>query len=147
MFRTIDAIRAHPEILSDQVPYLTSASGVPTSVQSLQQTYKAIDPLYTFEEQAAFWKPSGPLSYATIYNPQIAAAQKGGILSSSHQYVAEDAIIGANAYNDLVALKQAYDALKTKASSPNSALASRAAAQYAHRNYLDAYRILKAAVA
>jgi hypothetical protein len=61
----------------------------------------------------------------------------------------DDAIVGKQYYDELVTLKAAYDALVSKASGLSGAkatLAAKAKTQYAHRNYLDAYRLLKGAV-
>jgi hypothetical protein len=152
MFRTIDAIQAEPDkVLPDQAPYLTSVSGTPVTVGNLKTIFTDNDPLQNFEAQAKIWDdPKGNESYLTIYTPQIASAQAGGILPKSKHFTPQDAIIGAETYNQLVALRKAYDGLKPKASGLTGAkatMAASAATQYANRNYLDAYRMLKTALA
>jgi ABC-type nitrate/sulfonate/bicarbonate transport system substrate-binding protein len=152
MFRTIDEIGKHPDqVLGDQVPYLTSVSGVPVSVADLKAIFTVNDPLVPFEKQTAIWDtPGGQNSYQTIYNAQIKSAQAGGVLPKGTTYTADDAINGAETYNQLVALRSAYDALKPTVAALTGAkatLATDAATQYANRNYLDAYRMLKTATA
>ena len=152
MFRTIDAIHNEPaKVLPDQVPYLTSVSGTPVSVSDLKTIFSYNDPLVSFEDQTKIWNdPHGTNSYLTIYNAQIKSAEAAGILPKGSNYTAQDAIIGAETYNQLVALRHAYDGLKPKASGlsgQKATLAASAAKQYAARNYLDAYRMLKTALA
>lgn len=152
MFRTIDAIHKEPEkVLPDQVPYLTSVSGTPVSVSDLKTIFSYNDPLVSFEDQTKIWNdPHGTNSYLTIYNAQIKSAEAAGILPKGSHFTAQDAINGAETYNQLVALRHAYDGLKPKASGLSgrkAALAGSAAKQYAARNYLDAYRMLKTALA
>lgn len=150
MFRTIDAIHEDPKkYLPDQVPYLESVSGTKTSVQDLETIYKVNDPLIGFDEQTQYWSDvKAPTSYQTIYNAQIASAQKGGVLPKGKKYTADDAIVGKDFYDQLVALRKGYDEMLPDAkdlSGSQAALAKEAAAQYKARNYLDAYRQLKAA--
>lgn len=150
MFRTIDAIQKEPEkYLPDQVPYLESVSGTKTSVEDLQQIYKVNDPLINFDDQTQYWTDlEAPTSYQTIYNAQIKSAQEGGVLPKGKEFTADDAIVGKDFYDQLVALREAYDEMAGDAgdlSGEAKTLAESAAAQYEARNYLDAYRQLKAA--
>ena len=152
MFRTIDAIHKDPKTyLPDQLPYLESVSGTKSTVQDLQSIYANNDPLISFDDQTQYWTDvKAPTSYQTIYNAQIASAQKGGILPKDEEYTADDAISGKAVYEQLVALRKAYDDMKGDAadlSGDAKTLADEAAAQYDARNYLDAYRKLKTATA
>lgn len=150
MFRTIDAIKADPKkYLPDQIPYLESVSGTKSSVADLEQIYKVNDPLISFDDQTQYWTDlKAPTSYQTIYNAQIKSAQEGGVLPKGKEYTADDAIVGKEFYDQLVALRKAYDDMVADAgdlSGDAKALADSAAEQYEARNYLDAYRQLKAA--
>lgn len=152
MFRTIDAIQADPDrYLQDLSPYITSVSGSKTTVSDLKTIFKVNDPFVPFEEQSQYWTDiKGPRSYQTVYNAQIASAQAGGVLPKGKTFTADDAINGRVAYAQLLELKQGYEDLKGKAGSPagaKAALATKAAAQAKARNYLDAYRLMKAATA
>jgi hypothetical protein len=152
MFRTIDAIHKDPDTyLPDQLPYLESVSGTKSTVQDLKSIYANNDPLISFDDQTQYWTDlKAPTSYQTIYNAQIASAQKGGILPKDKEYTADDAISGKGVYDQLVALRKGYDDLKADAADLTGeakTLADEAAAQYEARNYLDAYRKLKTATA
>lgn len=150
MFRTIDAIAEDPEkYLPKQIPYLESVSGTKSSVKDLKAIYANNDPLIPFDEQTQYWTDlKAPTSYKTIYEAQIASAQKGGVLPKGKTFTAEDAIVGKDLYDQMVALRKAYDGLLDQASGLSGAaktMAGAAAKQYAARNYLDAYRMLKTA--
>jgi ABC-type nitrate/sulfonate/bicarbonate transport system substrate-binding protein len=151
MFRTIDAIKKDPvRYLPDQTPYLSSRSGIKVSVAQLKTVLGTNDPLVPFEQQTEFWtKLDGPRSYKSVYSAQIASAQQVGVIPKGKAFTPDDAIVGKQYYDELVALKKAYDDLDSKApglSGAKAALAAKAKTQYEHRNYLDAYRLLKAAV-
>jgi ABC-type nitrate/sulfonate/bicarbonate transport system substrate-binding protein len=151
MFRTIDAIKTDPmKAASDEAPYLTSVTGVNTPAKQLASIQKELFDFRTFEQQTLYWDNlSGPFSYKTIYTAQIAAAKKDGIIPKNSPVTAQDIIVGGSIYQQLVQLKAAYDKLKPKASNLNGAkatLAAKAAKQYQNWNYLDAYRMLNAAV-
>lgn len=151
MFRTIDAVKQRPaQALTYEAPYLDSVSGVTTSVRDLVDIDKNLFDYRTFEQQTLYWDNlSGPFSYKTIYGAQIAAAKQDGIIPKAMNVTPEDMIVGEGLYQQLVKLRAAYDKLKPKASGlkgSNAELATKAATQYANRNYLDAYRLMKAAV-
>ena len=76
--------------------------------------------------------------------PQIEAAKRGGIYRPGVKVTPEDIFVGTRLYEILAYLKARYDRLKAVQKS-ESALVSKAHEQYEHRNYLDAYRLLKAA--
>lgn len=147
-FRIIDEIRENPtEAFAIQAPYLRAAAGTTTTEADLQTIITTLDPLYTFEEQADFWiDTESPYYYATVLQPQIDAAQAGGLLPAGVTYTADDVTVGAGIYRDLVALKEAYDALlPTVPAGADAAILAAAATHYENRNYLDAYRMLRAA--
>jgi ABC-type nitrate/sulfonate/bicarbonate transport system substrate-binding protein len=146
-FRIFDAITKDPEkYLAFQTPYLSARSGVKVTVPELKTILSINDPLVGFEDQTEFWtKVDGPRSYQSVYKAQIASAQKAGIIPKDKQFTPDDAIVGKQYYDELVALKKAYDDLLPKAGSGDAALVAKAKTQYENRNYLDAYRLLKAA--
>ncbi len=151
-FRIFDAIKKTPQAaLALQAPYLTARSGVKVTVPELKAILGTTDPLVSFEDQTQFWTNlAGPRSYLSVYKPQIASAQKAGILPSGQSFTPDDAIVGKQFYDELVALKAAYDTMLPKASGlsgAKAALAAKAATMYTDRDYLDAYRLLSAAVA
>jgi energy-coupling factor transporter ATP-binding protein EcfA2 len=79
-----------------------------------------------------------------VYVPQIEAAKRGGIYRSGVKVTPEDIFVGTRLYEILADLKTRYERLEASPAA-NSALVVKAQEQYEHRNYLDAYRLLKAA--
>lgn len=151
MFRTIDDIEEDPDsALPDQLPYLESRSGVDLGVDGLKQVYEVIDPLTPFEEQPKYWDESlkDPTYFETVYSEQIKAAQSGGILPAGDSLEPSSNIVGGKYYQILMDLKEGYDDLLTdvdELTGDSAELAADAAKQYEWHNYLDAYRLLKAA--
>lgn len=150
MFRIIDNIKQNPDkVLPSQVPYISSVSGTKSSVVALKGAYTFIDPVSDFEEQTEFWVDlEGHRSYQTVYGAQIKAAQAGGVLPKDKTFTPDDAILGRETYLELVKLKRDYEELKASAtglSGDKAKLAQQAATHAEHRNYLDAYRLQKAA--
>jgi len=152
MFRIIDYALEDPDkAFALQAPYLKTRSGVDIGVDGIKTIFKGIDPFVKFEDQPQFWgkRAGNSLHYETVYEPQIAAAVKGGILPKGKTFKPSDGIIGKQVYDTLVGLKKQYDALAPKASGLSgdaATLATSAKAQYDARNYLDAYRMLNTAV-
>lgn len=151
MFRVIDQVKTEPtKALGYEAPYLRSVAGTNTTPEDLGQIMKTLDPLISFEEQTRFWTDtSSPYHYRNVYTSQIAAAKRGGLIPGSLSATPDDVTVGARVYNDLVGLKHSYDVLLPKADSASEAARATitaAATQYQNRNYLDAYRLLNAAV-
>jgi len=151
MFRTIDAVVDHPDqYLQEQLPYLTSVTGVDETLPNLKDTQDLLFDFVPFEEQAKWWSDvDGPNSYQSVYSAQIDSAKQSGIIPADKDVTPDDAIVGRDFYEQLVALKNAYDKLLAQKgknlSGAKGQLAEQAAEQYAARNYLDAYRMLKTA--
>ena len=151
-FRIADAWKADPEAtLAQEVDYLESVSGAEIGLDGLVQVFANLNPLVTFEEQAAYWvDESDPFHYTNVYSFQIAELQEGGVLPEGEELDPSDVIIGDEIYAELLALKEQYDALLPEASGLTgdcTALAEQAQTQYDNRNYLDAARMLEVAVA
>jgi ABC-type nitrate/sulfonate/bicarbonate transport system substrate-binding protein len=152
MFRIIDAILDDPDrMLATQLPYLESRTGGKVGLEGLKNVIMNLDPLTPFEEQADYWtNTSSPFYFKTLYVGQIKAAQEGGILPKDEEFAPEDIIVGDDIYTELVRLKGEYEELESEASdvpSDKRKLADDARKHYDARNYLDAVRFLKAALA
>ena len=104
----------------------------------------------SFEEQAEYWlDQDNPYHYWNVYMPQIKAAQDGGLLPKEKSFRPDDAFTAPYVYRTLLQYRQWYDQLKSEAGGlegDRAKLAELAAVHYENRNYLDAYRILDAAV-
>lgn len=144
-FRIVDETRKDPAgAYAIHAPFLQSVAGTQTTAADLEKIINVIDPLYTFEEQKAFWiEPESPWYYEKILAPQIKAAAAGGILPADGNYPVQQVTVGEGLYRDLVALKKGYDDLLPKVSGGDPEVLKAAATQYAHRNYLDAYRMIR----
>lgn len=156
MFRVIDAIKKDvaegtDHALANILPVLESAAAVEIGIDGLRIIYGQIDPMKSFEEQTEYWDDeNNPFHYKSIYRPQIEAAQEGGILPADQEI---DPSLGfglaEEIYDTLVDLRAQYDSMVSGASSlegPYADMAAIAATHYENRNYLDAARILEAAV-
>jgi ABC-type nitrate/sulfonate/bicarbonate transport system substrate-binding protein len=145
-FRIIDAVQNNPlGTLTVSLPTLSSTAGVDITLTEAAKLFKLFYGTVNFEQSAQLMlDPTFPLYYETVYNPQITAAESGGIVPKGTTITPDDLIIFKPLYQILVNLKHQYDSLKpTK--KPGSQLATEAAVHYQNRNYLDAFRLLKAA--
>jgi ABC-type nitrate/sulfonate/bicarbonate transport system substrate-binding protein len=157
MYRTIDAMQrdlksknSNPTLSKILAP-LKSAAGVNLNIKGLRLLYGSIYSLYNFEKAAGYWTNQKYVQYfKTVYQPQITAAKKGGILPNDASLTTTNAFgWGQQIYQALVKYKKQYDQLAPKAkklTGNRAALAKAAAQQYKNRNYLDAARFLSAAV-
>jgi ABC-type nitrate/sulfonate/bicarbonate transport system substrate-binding protein len=151
MFRTIDAITENPETsAAKQVPYLNSVTGLKQTAADLAATQSTLFVFPTFEQQSAWWTDAAsPQNYAAVYGAQITSAKKAGVIPADSAVLPDDMIIGRDLYEQMVALRSAYDKFVAEIGQPSGAsaeLAGLAKKQYDARNYLDAYRLMKAAV-
>lgn len=156
MFRIVDQIKEDIEqetdvALSDILPVLESAAAVDIGVDGLRVIYGMIDPMRSFEEQSEFWlEPDSPFYFANVYQPQIDALVQGGVIPEDRVFTPDEAFLGPEVYMALVEHKEAYESLAAQADSLEgdaARLAELAATQYENRNYLDARRMMEAAVA
>lgn len=153
-FRVIDAVVQDVESgdfshIDKMIPALEAAASIDTSAEELGIIFTQISPFWPFEEQAAMWvDQSSPWYYETIYNVQIQAARDAGVIQSP-DLQASDLFIAPTIYAELAQHKAEYDSLLAQAAGlagEGAELAKLAAQQYDARNYLDAARILAAAV-
>lgn len=146
-FRIVDQILKNPNAtLPVQVPYLESVTGGNYTLNDLKLIYGKINPLTSFDQQGKYWtEPKNPQYYRNIYDPQIKALQKGGVLPKGQDLNASQVIIGTEIYNQMLALKQQYEKLAPDAEKKNPSLAAKAKIQAANFNYLDAARFALAA--
>lgn len=152
VFRIIDAVLKDPEAtLPDQTTYLERVTGTDIGVPGLTKVLTEIDPLTPFDEQADYWvNEDARFYYTKLYEPQIEAAQEGGVLPKNKQFKASDLIVAGKYYEELVELKEKYDGMVGQAgdlSGEKKELAEDAATQYEAFNYLDAVRLLEEALA
>ena len=154
-FRVIDAINDDianntDHALKLEVPVIEAAAGTKLGVEGLRTIFNTLDPVKSFEDQAEYWlDQDSPFHYWNVYMPQVKAAQAGGLLSKDKNFSPDDAFTAPYVYRTLVQYRQWYDQLMPEAGGlegDRAKLAELAAVHYENRNYLDAYRILNAAV-
>jgi len=145
-FRIIDGLQNEPqEILKVSLPTLRTSTGVDLTLDQAVALFKDFYGTTNFEQAAKLMlDPNDPLYYEMVYKAQIAAAKAGGIIPRNVDPTPDDLIIFKGLYQDLVTLKKQYDQLLAD-EQPTGELADKAKAFYEHRDYLDAYRFLKAA--
>lgn len=145
-YRIIDQMRRDPDTaLSIVLPHLNAASGLSLTLQDCKVVFNEFYEFISFEETAEHLLDRRfPLQLDNVYGPQIEAAKRGGIYPSGINVTPEDIFVGKRLYETLANLKARCDGLNT-AQTGSSALVTKAHEHYAHRNYLDAYRLLKAA--
>jgi ABC-type nitrate/sulfonate/bicarbonate transport system substrate-binding protein len=148
MYRIIDELQNDPQaILKYSLPTLNTAIGAKLTIQQAEDLFKNFYGTVSFDQTKELLEdPNYKLYYQMVYKSQIKAAQAGGIIPKGLEVKPDDMILHKGLYDDLVALKKAYDDL-VATKHPTGALADKAAKLYAGFDYLDAYRLAKAAVA
>jgi hypothetical protein len=152
MFRIIDQEKHDPDkMLGTMLDYVNAFAGTSLDIAGLKVTINALSPLSDFAFQKNYCENTGSALY---YRIAFAAAVKfnmdKGVLPKG-DYNADDLIWACDIYNDLLQLKDASDKLLAKASGASldaakQKLVDKAKQFYAWYDYLDSYRLLRAAV-
>lgn len=145
-YRIIDQMHRDPDTaLAIVRPHLNAASGLSLTLQDCKVVFSQFYKFISFEQTAQhLLNRRFALQLDNVYVPQIKAAKQGGIYGAGVKVTPEDIFVGTRLYKILADLKTRYDRLKA-VQNAESALVTKAQQQYEHRNYLDAYRLLKAA--
>ena len=144
-YRIIDDLQNKPdEILKYSLPTLSTATGTDLTLDQAVALFKDFYGTANFKQAKDLMEnPDYPLYYDMVYSSQIKAAQEGGILKDK-DVTPDDMIVMKGLYQDLVALKEGYEKIKEE-KAPTGELADKAATFYETYDYLDAYRLIKAA--
>ena len=152
VYRTIDAVKRSPEILSVYVPSLSAVLATTITLADAQVLFtgSAKTPpffeLQDFEQQATqLLDTNSQYYFGTVYGLQIEAAKKGGVIPAGATLTVEDLTMDKALYLAALDLKHRYDTLRASGRKLASNLSAQAETQYVNRNYLDAYRLLRAA--
>ncbi|MFT4036335.1 MAG: ABC transporter substrate-binding protein [Patulibacter sp.] len=145
-YRIIDEIQNQPrEALKQSLPILSKSAGVDLTLDDAETMFKLFYGTVNFEQAKEIVEDKdAKLYYETIYKPQIDAAKAGGVLPKDDEITPDDIIVFKKYYEILAGLKGQYDSLLAS-EKPTGELADKAKAFYEERDYLDAYRFLKAA--
>jgi ABC-type nitrate/sulfonate/bicarbonate transport system substrate-binding protein len=141
-YKIIDQIQQKPSILKLSLPILDSTAGVNLKLAGSELIFKEFYGDIGFAQTPAHLVDTkSPYYYESVYETQIAAAVKGGIIPASAHVTPDDLSVARPLYELQLSLKNKYDALK--ASGKGGPMAAQAAKQYAAFNFLDAYRMLR----
>jgi hypothetical protein len=145
-YRIIDQLRSDPDTaLAIVLPHLNAATGLPLTLRDCKVVFSRFYDFISFEKAADhLLNRRYSLQLDNVYVPQIEAAKKGGIYKPGDNVTPEDIFVGTRLYRILTDLKKRYEDLKGSRA-PRGHLAIKAEKHYRNRNYLDAYRLLKAA--
>jgi ABC-type nitrate/sulfonate/bicarbonate transport system substrate-binding protein len=155
MYRTTDAVQQDldqhtTKQISDVVPVLNSSAGISVSANEVATVYRDIDPMLTFDQQAQYFvNTKSPYYYKTVYDAQIKAAVAGGVVKSKTTDADDIMGIAQQVYLQMARYRSEYQTMAEQATGltgDHKKLASVAAEMYAQYDFLDAYRIEKAAV-
>lgn len=149
-FRLIDEIQDDPdESLSVLLPFLNSAADLDLSLDQLKAVFTDLYSMIDFERQADWWVNSdSPFYVETVYQPHIDAAKEAGAIPANADVAVSDLTMAGDLWSILNDLKTRYEELEADSgdlSGTEAELADQAATFYDHRDYLDAYRFMKAA--
>jgi hypothetical protein len=151
MFRIFAALNADPSLFGVEAPYLNSVAGTSLDGAGVQRTVENLDPFVPFEQQTKYFDDTtGPEYYRNSMGALIKALQKAHTIASG---ITPDQVIwAAPIYHELVSYKTRADALFQQAqakqlSSSNQQLLDKALQYYKWYDFLDAYRLAKAATA
>jgi ABC-type nitrate/sulfonate/bicarbonate transport system substrate-binding protein len=144
-YRIIDQLRSDPDTaLAIVLPHLNAATGLALSLRDCKVVFSRFYDFISFEQTADhLLNRRYPTQLDNVYAPQIDAARAGGIYRPTDHVTPEDIFVGTRLYRILSDLRKRYEELKGS-HSPRAGLAIKAEEQYRNRNYLDAYRLLKA---
>jgi ABC-type nitrate/sulfonate/bicarbonate transport system substrate-binding protein len=145
-YRIMDDIVKDPaSALAISLPALRTAAGVDISLEDAEWIFKNFYEMVDFERAADHViNSSSPINYKVVYKAQIELARKGGVLPAGLAVTPEDLFIGEPLYRIALDLKGKYEDIEANGGK-SGPLADLAAKHYAHRNYLDAYRLISAA--
>jgi ABC-type nitrate/sulfonate/bicarbonate transport system substrate-binding protein len=144
-YRIIDQVLGDPDTaLAIVLPHLNAATGLDLTLRDGKVVFSRFYEFICFERTADhLLNRRYPLQLDNVYTAQIEAAEKGGIYEPTEDVTPEDIFVGTRLYRILTDLKGRYERLKG-AHAPTTHLAAQAERHYKNRNYLDAYRMLKA---
>jgi ABC-type nitrate/sulfonate/bicarbonate transport system substrate-binding protein len=148
MFRIIDAEQKDPaKQLAFELPFINAFAGTHLTLKQLQYNIDSLDPLSNFAFQRKYCDGKNPrLYYKNWYRANVNLNIKLKTLPQG-TYNPDDLIWSCQIYNTLLSYKNKSDSLLAKAGgAANQNLVNKAKTYYRRFDYLDSYRLLKAAV-
>jgi len=153
MFRVIEQEQKDPKtMIGAMIDYVNAFAGTSLDYDGLKLTIDALSPLSNFVFQQNYCtKVESPLYYKNAFAAHVKFNSEKGLLTES-EYDPDSLIWTCEIYSDLVELKAESDKLLAGLESKSlnaeqKGLVEKAKQQYGWYNYLDSYRLLKAASA
>jgi len=151
MFRIIEQEQKDPrQTLGAMLDYVNAFAGTSLNTAGLKLTIDALSPLSNFAFQANYCRKEGSaLYYRTAFNAAVKFNVEKGVLPKG-DYKAEDLIWACDIYGVLTQLEAESDKLLQQMqqhppAADKQALLDKARQLYGWYDYLDAYRLLRAA--
>lgn len=149
MFRIMDLLAENPaEVMRVIAPILSASAGTTQSPEELQELFKLYFQTFTFEQAAdLLLNEDSTLYYGHVVQSQIDAAQDAGVIPADMEVAPDDLMSYRPLYEILVDLKEQYEELvEQEVPAGGAELAATAKGHYDRHNYLDAYRLQRAAL-
>jgi hypothetical protein len=150
VWRTIDAVAKDPSLHELQAPYLNSVAGTSLDAKGVASTIHILDPLTSFEEDSAYYvDEKGVLFYRNAWSAIIKDYTEHGIIPKD-VVTPDDIIWGAAIWKQMKDYQAKADGLlkglegKTLPGD-KAELAAKAKQFYQWFDFLDAFRLAKAA--
>jgi hypothetical protein len=150
VWRTIDAVAKDPSLHELQAPYLNSVAGTSLDGKGVASTVHILDPFTPFEEDSAYYADEkGVLFYKNAWNAIIKDYSEHGIIPKDI-VTPDDIIWGAAIWHQMKDYQAKADALlkgleKQTLQGDKAQLAAKAKQFYESFDFLDAFRLAKAA--
>lgn len=150
-YRLIDEIEKDPKGTLDlYAPYLNSITGLSLSGEDIGAVFKTYDPLTNFAYGETWCRDESKLLYYKNAYTGIIKAYEGQGAIEPGKFASDDVIWACQVWEDLVKYKEMSDELLSKADGTSldaskKELLDKAKTLYGQYNFLDSYRLAKAA--
>lgn len=150
VWRIIDATAKDPSLYDLQAPYLNAMAGTSLDGPGVAETVKILDPLTSFADDAQYYQNKDATTYyANVWSAIIRDFEAHNIIPKG-KVTPDDVAWGGPIWQQMVDYRTKTDdllgGLKGKALPPDrQALAERARTLYADFDFLDSYRLARAA--
>jgi hypothetical protein len=151
VYRIFDALKKDPSLFGVYAPYLNSVAGTSLDADGVRRTVEHLDPFVPFDEQTKYFVNKQSAEYfGNSMGALIKSLQKAGTVPAG--VTPEEVIWAAPMYDELASYKSKSQALfetaeKVKLSPEKQTLLAKAHQFFAWDDYLDSYRLARAATA
>jgi hypothetical protein len=152
VWRIFDQTAKDPSLFDLQAPYLNSFAGTDLDGKGVASTVNLLDPFSPFSEGKSYYDdPTNLVYYKSVWGAIIADLESHGIMPKG-KVTPDDVVWGGPIWHQMVDYKTKTDALLSKLgsatlSADKQALLDKAKTFYADFDFLDSYRLARAASA